>query len=164
MDVIEQTSTSTSCCCAGKTCCPARERESSKMGLHARRIVLRNDSLRLVEIVLGDMAGTSLMIKRPRPQSVQLATQLLDHGFQLGVLFSKAASFLLYRLDLLALSRAAFGSCDLVLLAMPLSPLVGADAVFVPVLMAVFSRLQGFAMSLVRSVACSACFLALVWR
>jgi hypothetical protein len=67
MDATEQTSTSTSYCCAGKTCCPARERVSSKIGLQARRIVLRNDSLHLVEIVLGDAADTSLMIKRPRP-------------------------------------------------------------------------------------------------
>jgi len=71
--------------------------------LHARMIVLRNNFLRLVEIVLGDAAGTSLVFQRQKPQSVQLVSQLLDYGFQLGVFFSKAASFLLYRLDLLAL-------------------------------------------------------------
>lgn len=39
----------------------------SEVGLHARIVVLRNNSLRLVEIVLGDAAGTSLVIQRPRP-------------------------------------------------------------------------------------------------
>ena len=137
---------------------------SSEVGFHARVIVLRNDSLRLVGIVLGDAAGASLVIERPRPQSIQLASQVLDHDFQLGVLFSKAASFLLYCLDLLALPRTALGSCNLVFLAMPLFPLIDANGVFVLVLVAVFSRLQGFAVSLIRSVARSACLVALVRR
>jgi hypothetical protein len=109
------------------------------------------------------MAIASLVLESQGPQLIQLPPQLLDHSLELGVLLAQPRALLLDRLDLLALTRAALGRCDLVLLAVALFALrrarIGFSGSFV--LRAVVASLLCFAVPLVGGVAGAAGFVAL---
>jgi hypothetical protein len=109
------------------------------------------------------MAIASLVLESQGPQLIQLPPQLLDHSLKLSILLAQPRALLLDRLDLLALARAAFSGCDLVLLAVALFALRRAGVGFCGsfVLRAVVPGFLGFAVPLVGGVARAAGFVAL---
>jgi len=136
---------------------------SSETLSQTRRAVLCHDSLGLVVVVLRDRTIALLVIKGHRSQTVQFATEFLDHGLEMQVFLFQTASFFLDRLDLLALAGAALCCCDLIFLPVALFPFGGAvvGCSGALALLTVFACLFSFAVSLVRCIAGTAGFVAL---